>query len=433
MLKVLFLGHCSFFHVNNLAKLLKEYVGDINITVANPILPFGGEPDSSFVNYFDEIIKLPRKRQTIVTNGEAYKEIFPVLSNPSSALNLMSHLFRLKPEKFVSQLKASAQNKKFFAQLKNIFSEYDVFHFHFISRDSLAAMEYIDNSKYIILHFWGSDLFNTSGIANYVSQFNAIKRSDCVVTSGQEMSQFFLVKFGRNNSGKLRNAYFVIDNTMIDAIIAADKSTLRAKFLKERSIDPEKIVIEVGYNASFWQRHNDILGQISLLPQDQKKKLHLVIPMTYGSGKNPHGYTDSVREAAESSGVSFTIEEEYMESSKMIEHVCSMDIKLNLRDTDNMNTAMIESFCTDTVMVAGSWLPYRSLKKAGVYFREVDKIDELSENLRSLISNIESEKKKCVANGVCVRKLFDDKNVSVNWKQIYDEARESVYSKQSIA
>jgi hypothetical protein len=86
-----------------------------------------------------------------------------------------------------------------------------------------------------------------------------------------------------------------------------------------------------------------------------------------------------------------------------------------------MNTAMLESFCSDTIMVAGSWMPYGTLRRLGIYYREIESIDKLSKEIEYLLNNIDHEKSKTLNNGKLIRDFLDYSRIAVDWTKTYIE------------
>ena len=420
-LKVLFLGHCSYFHVQNIAALLKESQMSLHIAGANMIRPDGKEVTDSDLGSFDEFISIPRKRNVSLNTSNVMKEFFRTLSGSGLQKELFRNLIKLRLGNASKLLMAAAEERKYSAMVEELFSKYDVFHFHFIVKELLTPLKYVGSDKIVVLHVWGSDLLNRGGIQSYSAQYEAIKRADFIIINTIEMTQYFLAKFGREFAGKIRNAYFVIDNEMMKRISEADTVTLRKKFTGRYGIDESKIILEAGYNASKFQKHLELIEQLNLLNKELKEKIHVVIPMTYGLGTNADDYLNAVKRAAAESSFSTTVIDSYITPEEVLELIVSTEIKLNLRETDNLNTAMIESFCSDTITVNGAWMPYGTLRRLGVYYREIESICHLKNELEYILHNIDSERAKTKDNSKKVREYFDDSRVVLDWIRVYKE------------
>jgi hypothetical protein len=431
-LRVLFLGHCSYFHVQNIAALLKENLNYLHIAGANMIRPDGKKVTDADLGSFDEFVSLPRKRMINVSLSEKVREFVNSLSNRNSQRAVIKDLMTLRFKNLSKHLGSIAEERKFSKLIRNILSNYDVFHFHYLGPEMLVPLKYIEKSKVVVLHVWGSDLLNEAGVKTYKAQYEAIQRADFVIINTIEMTQHFLAKFGREFGSKIRNAFFVIDNEMMDSIINADSKYLRKRFVERYGIDENKIIVEAGYNASVWQKHIEIIEQLNKLPEDLKAKIHVIIPMTYGLGTKSGNYLAEVKKAAGSASFSNTVIDSYISTDEVLELIVSTEIKLNLRETDNLNTAMLESYCSDTIAVNGAWMPYGTLRRLGVYYREIESIGNLKDEMKYLLNNLNCERAKTLNNQKLVRQFFDNSRVAVDWVNAYEEIKRRSNEKRKV-
>lgn len=420
--RALFLGHCSYFHTKNISGLLRKEIPGLHITVANLVKPDGSELLAHETGDFDKVMEFPRKRNISPGGPEILSGFFSALSDRTRRGAVLSALFRLKPGKVKKLLNSYIENEKFSGMLKDAISGYDILHFHFISAEALIPLALAGKDQFVILHFWGSDLLNMSGKEIYLKQNEAIDRADMILLTTPEMTEHFLVKFGRDKLDKIRNVHFAVDNDFLDRILKSDRVKHRDEFCRKNGISGDKIIIEAGYNASVWQRHLRIIEELKKLPPETRKRVHVIFVMTYGLGPEHNGYLKEVKNAAEGAGIDYTFFEKYLDKEEVLRLIAATDIKLNLRETDNMNNAMLEAFCSDTVVVNGSWMPYGSLRRKGVYYREIGSLDELPGELTYLCSNLQSEKIKTSGNGRIIEEEFSYAKLSSDWTAVYEEA-----------
>lgn len=420
--RALFLGHCSYFHTKNIARVLRKEIPDLHITVANLAKPDGSALLAQETGDFDEVIEFPRKRNIIPGSAEILSGFFSALKDNTMRSLVLSALFRLKPDKVKKFVTSYIENEKFSEMLKDAISGYDILHFHFISAEALIPLALAGSDKFVILHFWGSDLLNMSGREIYLKQHEAIERADMILLTTPEMTEHFLVKFGRDKREKIRNVHFAVDNDFLERILRSDRTKLRNEFCGKHGIQGDKIIIEAGYNASVWQRHLKIIEELKRLSAEIRNNIHVIFVMTYGLDQGHNGYLKEVKKAAESAGIGYSFFEQYLDKEEVLRLIAATDIKLNLRETDNMNNAMLEAFCSDTVVVNGSWMPYGSLRRRGVYYREIESLDELTGELTYLCSNLQREKSRTSGNGRIIENEFSYAKLASDWKAVYAEA-----------
>ena len=69
-MRLLLLGHCSYYTIANLAVAIREYIPEINVTAADPLKPGGGSISQEEMKVFDEVIYLPMKRQIKISTAD---------------------------------------------------------------------------------------------------------------------------------------------------------------------------------------------------------------------------------------------------------------------------------------------------------------------------------------------------------------------------
>ena len=141
-------------------------------------------------------------------------------------------------------------------------------------------------------------------------------------------------------------------------------------------------------------------------------------------------YLSKVKKAAEESTFSSTVIDSYITTDEVLELIVSTEVKLNLRETDNLNTAMLESYCSDTIAVNGAWMPYGALRRIGIYYREIESIEHLKNEMEFLLRNLKSERAKTADNHKIVRDFFDNSRVASDWINLYEEIKNRANEKR---
>lgn len=423
------LGHCSYFTIANFVKLLKAKIPGLEITVANPFNPGGNALSDKQLEVFDRVISLPKKRNINIKSSDRMAALRNILKYKLERRNIFFNLVSLRFRKIKYYINAEAENIVFGNIMKKIFAEYDIFHFHYASPYFLSPMKFVPNGKVKIISIWGSDLFQVSGAENYRLQLEAFNTADLIICNTIEKREIFLSKFGRHLTSKIRIANFGLPEEKFQKIKLCNNSESRIRFRKKMGISPGKFIVVVGYNSSPKQNHVVILNYISRIAADIKDRIHLIIPMTYGTKKGEENYASEVKSICEKTGCSFTIFEDYLSEDEYFEFNSSTDIRINLRETDSMNTAMLESIAGESIMINGVWHPYGILRRLGIYYFEIEKISELENLIPYLIKNIEAEKVKVKSNPEFLREYFSSERTSNDWEEIYCEAGKILQSR----
>jgi len=418
-MRLLLLGHCSYYTVANLSEAIREFIPGINVTAADPVKPGGGLLSEEEGKAFDEVISLPVKRHIKISAGNRIHSLVEIFKNKANRSSLLKNLFLFRFKPVFNQINSNAEEIIYSDKIKSLFSNYDIFHFHYLSPEYLYNVRYIHPGKKVIMTFWGSDLYQISGTENYRKQLEAFVRADIITVNALEIKETVLAKFGRNLEDKIRFADFGLDKAKLNRLNSENRDKYISGFRKKNNIDDNKVVITIGYSGSSKQKHIEILKILDTLDEKYKKRIFALIPLTYGLQFEEKDYPERVKKVCDEAEFETLILENYMTDDALAGFTFSSDITLNLRDTDALNASMLESIYAGNILVNGAWLPYGKLKRLGIYFREIDKLSGLKELIPFLLDNFEKEKIKTSVNTEIIKENFLYDNFIKDWEAVY--------------
>ena len=415
------LGHCSYYTISNFVKALKEYSEEFEITVADPVMPGGENMKTEEAKVFDHVIHLPNKRDIRLKFSDKLASLTDTLKDEPGRNNLFKNILTFRFKKSVKSVESNAEDKIHTAAMKKILKNYDVYHYHYLAPEFLSSLRYIPKDKKVLMTFWGSDLFQITGYENYKQQSEAFERADLITVNAIEIRETALAKYGRNLFSKMRFSDFGLNLQKLDFIEGRNNPETIKAFKARYGIPEEKIIITAGYSGSSKQRHIEILKELKTLDERIKRKIFVIIPMTYGLQFESKDYLKKVEDYSENCGFGCKIFTEYMKHDELADFTVSSQIMLNLRDTDAINASMLESVFAGNIVVNGAWLPYGRLKRAGIYFPEVNSFSDINNTVTFIIDNFEEEKKKTSKNKVPIKKYFLYTSLIYDWVNIYKE------------
>lgn len=270
-------------------------------------------------------------------------------------------------------------------------------------------------AKYWFCSVGGSDLYRDSKkLVCKAYQLNILNHSDWFSSENDETKFKFIRTYGKK--------YDAIPHTInkfgvdiFDALIRRKSDGDQNKRVFDKPSD--KLVICCGYNANPAHQHMLMLQSFKKLPQEILKKLFFVFPMAYG--ENVEGYTDKVRDCLSKLTNNYVVLEKFLNTEEMAAVVESTDIMIHVQTTDQMSSTMLAHMYNGNVVIAGAWLPYCSLKERGVYFLDVNEVDELDKVLADVIENYEAYKRKCENNEEVVYAMSSWDVCVVEWINVY--------------
>ena len=258
----------------------------------------------------------------------------------------------------------------------------DVCHIHYVHRSSCFLYKIFKrNYKKLILSFWGDDILCPPQ-KEAEQQKKVIPYADLITVTVENSKDVFRKRFGTGYDDILTFGRFAGGG--IQGIHDFSKKMTVEDCRKEFNIPDGKLCLVCGYNADPSQHQEICLEQISMLSNEIKNRLHLIIPLQYG--RISEKYVEDVKTAAEKCGCTYEVLEEYVPFERNSIMCLATDIYLNVRDSDAFSNAMKEQLYSGSVMIQGSWLKYKELDECGAPVIKIDSLDELHTALENLVN-----------------------------------------------
>lgn len=271
-----------------------------------------------------------------------------------------------------------------FAHEALVGQHYDIWHFHFCTADSLHYLDVAPMHTNVVCSFWGSDLLRHSGLDSYWCVSNALERADAITTQSVELREIILSKFGRHLRPKIRCCRFPADAAVYHRISALCQQGPGGREAAGRTLNlPNgRVIVGIGHNGSSGNKHLDILAGLSRLPDSIKRRVFLVLPMTYGWNSS---YAEAVEAACRQHGFDYVILREFLDSDAMAALRVATNILIFMPESDALSGSALETVYAGNVLVAGSWLPYGPYRRLGLPFVEAEDYHQLSSIIPSLL------------------------------------------------
>lgn len=263
----------------------------------------------------------------------------------------------------------------------------------------------------------GSDLYRQSN-NNFFRflQKRIINRADWISSEGEETRTYFEKVYGTKGCSTphtiIRYGVDILD--CFEKLCNANMIDVKKKY----EIPVNKIVIMCGTNARKEHQHMKMLDAIEKLPLEILKKCCLLIPMTYCGTEE---YIDRVRKRANTVISDSVVLTRFLSTEEMAEIAEITDIMVHVQTTDQLSSAMLSHMYCGNVVIAGSWLPYDTLRNKGIEFISIDSVSELTEQLEKVISNMEQWKNLCKKNAEIVYKMSSWEYSAKEWYYVYDQ------------
>lgn len=294
------------------------------------------------------------------------------------------------------------------SQIKDM-EQYDYVHIHSANLFWLPFIKTLKKKcKKIILTYYGSDFYRANKYRKFLFRFYNSSVNTISFTSKRMKND--VLSYVKNDK-KCRVVPF--GNSILDYI---DRSLDEGKEnLRERmGIPKDNLVITVGYNATIQQRHIRILGIIErALCKDID--VTILLPLNYGDKE----YQVKLHSDLEKINLNIKTYDDFLTGENIADLRAVSDIMIHMQDSDQFSASVVEYLYADNILLNGSWIDYKELKEWGIYYKEIDSFENLSQILIETIKNYSIEKRKINSKEILKRKLGWN-SVCELWNALYD-------------
>lgn len=307
---------------------------------------------------------------------------------------------------------------KIFFITNNNFNEFETFHFHFMQYSYLRELFLVPKGKKIVCTFWGSDLLRTSDVFNFYFVKKALNRANIITCQSLELKEIILSKFGRNLDDKIKIAIFPVDEKIYEDIdLNRNQENVINSFKEKYEYSLSKINVLIGHNGSALNNHVKILESLKAI--QNKDKIHLIVNLNYALDANKKlEYKAKLTQLLEQSGMSFVLLETFFSKEELAISRLATGVFIHMPISDALSGTMLELIYASSIVITGSWLPYKTFRKAQINYYEIDDFSEIQFKLDSLIENFQSEKERATNNKGLIQKYFFTDTLIENWAQI---------------
>jgi hypothetical protein len=148
------------------------------------------------------------------------------------------------------------------------------------------------------------------------------------------------------------------------------------------------------------------------LPEDVKRKVHLLLPLTYGG---PDEYVTQVESAARRAGFTPTVIRKRTDAEPNALLRRATQVMIHVQTSDSFSATMQETLYAGSVVINGAWLTYRFLRERGARWLEVPSIGDLPAVLTDVVERYEHYKTEAEANGPIVAAFSSWDAVRDSW------------------
>lgn len=200
-------------------------------------------------------------------------------------------------------------------------------------------------------------------------------------------------------------------------LLAGMRNIERSTHKGSLGIPADRTLVVAGTNASRRQHHMDIIAAVRALPEEQRDRVFLVVPMTMGGDA---AYIGEVKAACVASGLEHRVITGLMSDEELARLRCATDIMVQIQPTDQLSGAMQEHLFAGSLVITGAWLPYDVFREAGVRFWTVRDHTELGSAITRCLKELDGRRAECLGNADPIMRLSGWANNAPVWSALYD-------------
>ncbi|MCY6353971.1 methyltransferase domain-containing protein [Clostridium sp. ZS2-4] len=302
---------------------------------------------------------------------------------------------------------------------------YDIVHIHYLTPFYGQFSKIIRNkSDRLIISIWGSDFYRTNAQQKEM-QRSIINVADMITFDNSATMNNFIEYYGVQILGKTSlNLFGLTALEHIKRIEYTDVEKIKDKL----KIPQESIVVTCGYNAYFAHNHLEIIKSLVKYKDEFPDRTYFIFPMTYGGDAQ---YIDTVENELQSSGLNYRVLRKFMNFDEIAKLTRSTDILVQVQITDTLSATMLEHMFNGNIIITGEWLPYEPLKKRGIFYKEVDSVNNVGMMLSEVIEKLPEIKMKCTNNKDIIWAMSAWENTLKGWNDVYIKDLKALFNHKS--
>lgn len=308
------------------------------------------------------------------------------------------------------------QREKFRKDFGSRVHEFDLLHIHGMFLSGLHYWLVSSKCPPFVVSCWGSDVLRNSDIEMIKIQQKLLRKASAITVSGPEFKEVVLSKYGRDLAPKI---HFAIFDPELESIPSAERAPAAASFREKFNVDSDQKIVAIAHNGHPNNNHLELIESLSELSTREKENFFCVLQMTYAGTSE---YIDKVQRALNQAELEGVILTEFMSHEDLLELRLATDVLIYAPISDAFSASVTQALAAGTVVVLGSWLPYKVRTRAGFHYTEIDSTIEAGTALRRILVDWEQEKSLALPNRVLSSQFFNRERLGQGWCAAYEAA-----------
>lgn len=397
-INVLFVGSSSEAIVEPLGQAIKRAQPKTRLGIVGPKKVSGENEGTAFDDFYPEFRK--KSRLSKPSGGKSTASVEANSGLPRFWLACL----------LLKTLLSWITIRSFFRKRQN---DTDILHLQGMFIEPVHLYAALMRPMPMVVTLWGSDYLRDATILMTALQKRLLERADHITVSPAELKETVLAKYGRGLERKLSIAYM---DPAIDDVVSCDVDEARSRCRDRYEVGDDQLLLCLGHNGFPENQHSLIIDSLRSLSNEHKKKIFVVVPMTYGGTL---AYQERIASKLHDAGLEGTLIRDYLPNDEMVDFRLGTDIMLYGPISDAFSGTVSQALACETVVILGSWLPYKARVRAGFRYWEVDAPQDFGIELERVLFSWAASRERCKSNRELSTQFFDPEKLGHSWHEVY--------------
>lgn len=241
------------------------------------------------------------------------------------------------------------------------------------------------------------------------------KYVDIITFSNQSLIDEFIGVYGDKYSNK--TVRIIPPIVTIDDRRKEDVSSILNDFFRNRGIKNELIKISCSSTIASYDQHDKVIDSLRRI--NCSEKVQLLFLLTYG-GSNAEKTRIISKIRNELNAFDVVVFDSFLTEEELLAYRMSTDIYVNMRTSDQLAGAVIESLYSGALLISGKWLNYGTFDDIGIYYKKVNDFKDLTSYIEESVKNFDFFKSNYRNNNINkISQEFSMEPVMKKWNRIY--------------
>lgn len=306
--------------------------------------------------------------------------------------------------------------KVFNAQLEQIklikkAGPFDLMNLQYVDSDDMIYAPILKKftKSNLIFSYWGSDLFRAGDRQLFFRGIFA-RCADYITFDNKDLQKKFKKVYKWADQVPAEVILFGLP--VLGIIKEKYKNWSLSDIRKKWNIPNDKIVVAVGYNGHPQQQHIQILKTIGKMDETDRKRIVLLIQMTYGGSKE---YRSKVLAEAKKTGCEYRDIRRFLSDDEVADLRIITDIYINAQTTDAFSGSVCENLYAGTKLLNARWLRYQEFEEHNFKFWEFNKIEEIGKFIKTAME----QEADCSENRELIWQLRSWEFCASKWERMF--------------